>query len=172
MTVLFFQNSLGVILSFLYPFIFVRGKVNDITRKQQILLYLSSQAIVCGVLFLVILLFFFERAGKLKAISKRTTRMKQAKLKAGEDPLQPAPYNTKYFDIKGNLLFAVQIRYLLKDGAYIMMFVVAGTLVSLLSAVGTTLNSIVSIWGYPQVSSLFYLFLPFIMSSMCFWSLF
>ena len=135
-SILSIMAALGNIGAFLLPIFFVDPKMSNYGDiRHQIYTYFMMHTIVAAVLF--ILAIFMISDNKIEAIV------------ANEEGNDQTP-NT--------IPMATQFKCLFSDSVYVCMFLCAGIVFGMLGGMGGVVAFIVSVWGYPEVNHLIYLF--------------
>jgi len=145
------MNAFGVIVSFVYPFMFVNELDSPAQITRDLRDYLLSHCVWSGILFTLICLFFFDK--------KKSKRAKDNKIKR----IDVRQYNKEIsgdsspYTKTGKLKFKLQLKGLFSDWCFICMFMSVGMTSGVMGGIGGTINETVSIWGYPEVKSTFFI---------------
>lgn len=138
------MNPLGVMASFVFPFIFIKdSSSNEIVKEQVFKLFLTT-VLIGGTIFLMILIFFHDNESYLK---KHKKELKENNSKS--DLSEKSEFSDDSFEEK--IPFSKQLKTVFGDLCYFFMFISGSLIFGTLGGTANTLNVIVSIWGYEQV---------------------
>lgn len=125
------MNPLGLIASFLYPFVFLKSGVAEDEFKTQVRAMMISFIWITATSFILTVLTFFDKRVRNKLESEPLLEGKSKK------PTR----------------IMAQIKQLMKDRAYVGMLLACSVAFGSFGGFGVSVNFLVSVWGYDEVRS-------------------
>jgi hypothetical protein len=130
------MNPIGVIMSIIYPFLFVDPDAEASVIKTQVFKMMVSFALISGSLLVLSMLTFFENTDKNKALSGTDETILD---------LNGSP-------IVDKIPIKAQVKVLFRDKTYMGMLLSAAIVFGSFGGVGVGINLVMAVWGYDEVS--------------------